>query len=76
MTLSVATTLGQSGPGSDSNEKALCIPQSSSVIWASPSDCLMSYLILVGGGFYPFADMQLVYSTAPANWITILGDKS
>ena len=30
-TLSGATTLGQSGPGSDDNEWVLCIPQSSSI---------------------------------------------
>ena len=30
-TLSGATTLGQSGPGSDGNEGVLCIPQSSSI---------------------------------------------
>ena len=41
--LSGATTLGQSGPGSDGNEGVLCIPQSSSITEASPSDCLASY---------------------------------
>ena len=42
-TLSGATTLGQSGPGSDGNEGVLCIPQSSSITGTSPSDCLVSY---------------------------------
>ena len=42
-TLSGATTLGLSGPGSDGNEGVLCIPQSSRITGASPSDCLMSY---------------------------------
>ena len=42
-TLSGATTLGQSGPGSDANEEVLCIPQSSSITGASPTDGLMSY---------------------------------
>ena len=42
-TLSSATTPGQSGPGSDSNEEVLRIPPNSSIIEASPSDCLMSY---------------------------------
>ena len=42
MTLSGATTLSQSGPGSNGNERALCIPQSSSITEASPSDYLMS----------------------------------
>ena len=40
-TLSDATTLGQSGPGSDSNEGVLCIPQSSSITGISPSDILV-----------------------------------
>ena len=38
-TLSGATTLGQSGPGSDGNEGVLRIPQSSSITVASPSEC-------------------------------------
>ena len=42
-TLSGATTPGQSGPGSDGNEGALHIPQSSSITGASSSDCLVSY---------------------------------
>ena len=33
------TTLGQSGPESDGNERVLHIPQSSIVTGASPSDC-------------------------------------
>ena len=41
--LSGATTLGQSWPRSDGNEAMFCIPQSSSIIGISPSDCLVSY---------------------------------
>ena len=41
--LSGATTSGQSGPGSDGNERVLCIPQSSSTAGTSPSACLVSY---------------------------------
>ena len=41
-TPSDATTPGGSEPGSNSNEEILYIPQSSR-IWASPSDCLVSY---------------------------------
>ena len=41
--LSGATTLGQNEAGSKSNERVLCIPQSSSIIETSPSDCLVSY---------------------------------
>ena len=42
-TLSGITTLGQSDSKSDGNEGVLHIPQSSSIIEASPSDCLISY---------------------------------
>ena len=42
-TLSGATTLSQSGPGSDSNKGVLCIPQSSTITRTSQSDCLVSY---------------------------------
>ena len=42
-TRSGATTQSQSGPGSNGNKGALCIPQSSSITGASPSDCLVSY---------------------------------
>ena len=40
-TLSGATTLGQSEPGSDGNEGVLCISQSSNITRVSPSDCLI-----------------------------------
>ena len=39
-----AITPGQSGPGIDGNERVLHIPQSSSIIGTTPSDCLVSYL--------------------------------
>ena len=39
MTLSGTTTPGQSGTGGDGNEGVLHIPQSSSIIGTSPSDC-------------------------------------
>ena len=42
-TQSGATTPGQSGPGSNGNEGALRIPESSSSTGTSPSDCLVSY---------------------------------
>ena len=41
--LSGATTPGLSGPGSDSNERVLYTPQSSSTTRTSPLDCLVSY---------------------------------
>ena len=68
MTLSGATAPGQSEPMSDGNEGVLRIPQSSSIIEASPSDCLVSYLVHLLGECYPSAEMQSVYSAAPADW--------
>ena len=44
MTLSGATTPGQSGPVSDGNEGVLRILQGSSITEVSLLDCLMSYL--------------------------------
>ena len=44
-TLSGATTPGQNVLGSDSNERILRIPQSSSITEFSPSDCLVSYKV-------------------------------
>ena len=56
-TLSGAITLGQSGPGSDDNEKVHLIPQSSSITGISPSDCFVSYpghsFFFGGGGLTP-----------------------
>ena len=49
----------------------LCIPQSSSTAGTFLSDCLVSY---PGHslGSYPSAEVQSVYSTAPANWARTL----
>ena len=41
--LSWATTLDQSRPGSDGKKRVLHIPQNSGITGALPSDCLMSY---------------------------------
>ena len=60
-TLSGVTTPSQREPGSNDNEEVLYILKSSSITGTSPSDGT-----LVGGGAYPSAEMQLVYSTAPA----------
>ena len=67
-TLSGATTLGQNEPGSDGNEGLLCIPQSSSITGASPSDCWVLYLGHSLGESYPLPEMQSVYLTAQAYW--------
>ena len=61
-TLSGATTMGQSEPGSDVNEWVLRIPQSSSITGISTSDCLVSYTRTL-------AEMQSMYSTAPSDWV-------
>ena len=71
-TWSGATTPGQSGPGSNGNEGVLHIPQSSSITKASPSDCLVSYPENPLGESYPSADIQSVYSTAPADRAIII----
>ena len=52
---------GQSGPGSNSNEGGLRIPQSSSITGTLPSNCLMSYPGHSLGGPYPSAEVQSVY---------------
>ena len=63
-----ATTPGQSDPESNCHEEVLHIFQ---ISWtrALPSDRLISY---AGHSWvrvsYPFAEMQMVYSTAPVNW--------
>ena len=62
--LSGATNIGQSGPGSDGNEEALHIPQSSSVTWISLSDCFLSIRLyqLLEVWSYHSAEMQSMYS--------------
>ena len=74
-TLSGATTPGQSGPGSNGNERVLHISQISKA-QALPSDCLMSYLehSLGEGGSYSSSEMQSVYSTDPTDWVYIFKD--
>ncbi len=55
-------------PGSNGNEGVLRIPQSSRITVTSPSDCLVSYPRHSLGVSYPSAEVQSVYSTAPADW--------
>ena len=59
--LSGATIPDQNGPGSDSNEGLPCISQSSSINGASPSDYFVEES-------YSSAEIQSVYSAAPADW--------
>ena len=68
-TLSGATTPSQSGPGSNGNKGVLCIPQSSSITEASPSDCLVSYPGHLLGESYSSAEMQLMYSAPSDVWV-------
>ena len=59
---------------SDGNEGVLRIPQSSSIAEACPSDCLVLYpRHSFGGGVTlpPSAEMQSVYSEAPADWASV-----
>ena len=73
MALSGATMPSQSGPGSNGNEGVLHIPQNPSITGTSPSDCIVSYSgHSLGWGSCPSAAVQLVYSTAAANWATQL----
>ena len=58
----------QCRPGSDGNEEVLRIPHSSSITGVSPSDLLVSYPRHLLGESYPYAEMQSVYSTVPADW--------
>ena len=67
-TLSGAIIPGQSWPWSNGNEEVFHIPQSSKA-GASPSNGLVSYSghLFCGGGSYSSEEMQLVYSTTPAD---------
>ena len=65
MTLSGASTLSLSGPGSNGNKVVFHIPQSSSNA-ASPSYGFKSYSrTLIGGGSYPSAEMKSIYFYSP-----------
>ena len=59
---------GLSGPRSNGNEGVLRIPQSPSITGTSPADCLVSYPGHSWWGSYLSAEVQPVYSTAPADW--------
>ena len=66
-TLSGATIPGLSGLGSDGDKEILRIPQNSSITIAAPSNRSVSYPRHSLRQSYPSAEMQLVYSTAPAD---------
>ena len=63
----------QRGPGSNGYEGVLHIPQSSSITGTSSSDSLVSYPgYSLGGGLTPSAEVQSVYSSAPADKANIV----
>ena len=61
-TLVGAINPGQSGPGSDGNEKVLYIPHSSRITGTSSSDCLVSYPghSLWEGGLTPLTGQNII----------------
>ena len=64
-TLSEATTLGQSGPGSNDNEGVLHIPQSSSNTGTSPSNCSVSYPGHLRGSYHSAKVHQYILQPQP-----------
>ena len=66
-TLLGSTTPSHSESGIDDNEGVVCILQSSSIIGALPSDCLVSYPENSLGESYLFVLKQSVYSTILAD---------
>ena len=68
MALSGAIYSGQMVLGIDGSEEVHRIPQNSIITEVSPSDCLVSYPGHSFGESYLSAEMQSVYSAAPADW--------
>ena len=66
-TLSGATILGQSRPGSNGNKEVFHIPQSSCITVGSPSDCLVSYPRYSVEVFYSCEKRLSLYFTGPTN---------
>ena len=69
-TPSGVNTPGQSGPGSNGNQRVFHIPQSSNITEAAQSDCLVSYPGCSLGESYPSSVILSAYSTAPADLTT------
>ena len=74
-TLSGATTLEQSGHGSDGNKEVLRITKSSSIPGASPSDGLVSHQDTCKEESYNSEEIQSMYSAAPADWTRLFERK-
>ena len=73
-TLSIASTPGLSGPGSNCSKGVLHIPENPSISGASPSDCFVSYPSHTLGNTYPSAERHSVYSAAPATRASYIFD--
>ena len=67
-TLTVTINLGKIGLWSNVHEGVVYILQSSSIIEASLSNCLVSYSEHLLRGFYLSAGLQLAFTTALADW--------
>ena len=70
-TLSRATTSGQSESGSDGNEGGYFAFFKAPLTRALSLDGLMSYAEHLLGESYSSAEIQLIYSTASANWTVL-----
>ena len=71
-TRSGATTPGQSGPRNECNEGVFRIPPKLQQHYWNLTIRLLSFIctiLFLGGGSYPSAEKQSVYSTAPDDWI-------
>ena len=70
MTQSCATTPGQSGPGSDSNKSHFTFLEAPAFLEPHHMiiECNIHDARWRRGGAYNSAEMQSVYSTAPADW--------
>ena len=76
--LSVTTMPGQNEPGSHGNEGILHVSQKLQNYWSitirlfSVISRTLVVVVVVGGGSYPSAEVQSVYSTAPADWASTI----
>ena len=71
-TLSGATTLDQSEPGSSGNKGVLHIPQSSRTE-GSLSNCLVLYILIGGWGLTPWQKCsQCILHSTPVDWASFM----
>ena len=67
-----ATTPGQNGLGSNGNKGVFCVPQTTSITGASPSNFFVSYPRHSLVESYTSTEMQSVYSAVPVDWDTTI----